>query len=328
MASEWWDPNGSSAPLHKMNPCRVGFITQQCQTHFQRQEATPGEPLKGLEILDVGCGPGLLSEVCKLLRSLVSLLFATALLGLPTHIRFVFSPPFFQSLARLGGRVHGIDAAAVSIGVARSHASHDPIFARQSGTGHEGGRLTYSNVTAESLLSTTKQYDVVCALEIVEHVTHPPSFINTIGALVKPGGLLIMSTINKTMKSYLLTILGAEYILRMVPVGTHDWNKFISPSALATLIHDSHHPALARFRNFDNQFQPHTPTLPKEATNTWTNEPSHADASSSLSSAPTLGFTVEEVSGMIFNPIANSWYLDSNDVDVNYILVAKRAEQP
>jgi 2-polyprenyl-3-methyl-5-hydroxy-6-metoxy-1,4-benzoquinol methylase len=256
--------------------------------------------------------------------------------------------------------VHGIDAAAASIAIAKSHAAKDPLL---------NGRLTYSCMTAESLLASSPQYDVVCALEIVEHVTHPPSFIHTIAALVKPGGLLFMSTINKTTKSYLLTILGAgqqqqrhikrcgasldagsaseptvaglllsaapcvrlrsEYVLHLVPVGTHDWQKFITPSTLTTLIHHACHPARTTFRTFDNPRQPHTPAMPKSADAA--HESIQADgAASSAASSPadtpphTLGFKVSDMSGMIYNPLHDSWRLDRNDTDVNYILVAAR----
>ena len=285
MADEWWSLTGSSGQLHVMNPYRVRYIAKQVQQHFQTtRRVTASEPLKGLDVLDVGCGGGLLSE----------------------------------SLARLGGNVHGIDAASQSIHVAKEHAKLDPLFA--------DGRLLYSCVTAESLLAAPKLYDVVCALEIVEHVTHPPSFINTIAALVKPGGLLIMSTINKTYKAYVLTIIGAEYVLNWIPRGTHDWNKYISPESLSSLIVSACHPSESGFRAYEDKMQPHTPTLPLEAMNQHgpAAGASPSSSSASNSSIRTLGFRMKNVSGMTYNPIFGTWKTDSGDTDVNYILTAER----
>lgn len=285
MADEWWSLTGSSAQLHVMNPYRVRYIAQQVQQHFTargQRQLTASEPLKGLDVLDVGCGGGLLSE----------------------------------SLARLGGRVHGIDAASQSIHVAREHAKLDPLLS--------DGRLVYSCVTAESLLAAPQLYDVVCALEIVEHVVHAPSFVNTIGALVKPGGLLILSTINKTYKAYLLTIVGAEYILRWIPIGTHDWHKYIAPSTLAALVHQACHPSDTGFRTYEGDMQPHTPTLPKAASGGTHDEPTSSSSSSSSSPPRTLGFRTKAVCGMTYNPVFGTWKVDSKDTDVNYILVAER----
>lgn len=281
MADEWWSLTGSSGQLHVMNPYRVKYIAQQVQHFRSTRKVTASEPLKGLDVLDVGCGGGLLSE----------------------------------SLARLGGNVHGIDAASQSIHVAKEHAKLDPLFS--------DGRLVYSCVTAESLLAAPKLYDVVCALEIVEHVTHPPSFINTIASLVKPGGLLIMSTINKTYKAYVLTIVGAEYILNWIPRGTHDWNKYISPESLSSLIVSACHPADTGFRTYDDKMQPHTPTLPLQASSQEADtSPSSSSAASSTSR--TLGFRMKNISGMVYNPIFGTWKTDSKDTDVNYILTAER----
>ena len=125
-----------------------------------------------------------------------------------------------EPLARLGAEVTGIDAAPNNIGAAKVHAAE------------MGLEIDYRHVTAERLVAEGRHYDVVVALEIVEHVADVPAFIAALVALLKPGGLLIMSTINRTAKSYALAIVGAEYVLRWLPRGTHDWKKFITPDEL------------------------------------------------------------------------------------------------
>jgi len=126
-----------------------------------------------------------------------------------------------EPLARLGAEVTGIDAALANIGAAKAHAA-------QSGLA-----ITYHNMTAEGLALEGETFDVVIALEIVEHVADVPLFMASLRQLLKPGGLLVMSTLNRTSKSFALAILGAEYVLRWLPRGTHDWSKFITPEELA-----------------------------------------------------------------------------------------------
>ena len=125
-----------------------------------------------------------------------------------------------EPMARLGAQVTGVDASEKNIGVAALHAAQT------------GLAIDYQNRTAEALVKDGKQFDIVLALEIVEHVADVSAFTAAIAALVKPGGLLFMSTINRTAKSYLFAIIGAEYVLRWVPKGTHQWKKFIRPSEL------------------------------------------------------------------------------------------------
>ncbi len=177
----WWDENGPFAPLHKMNPVRIGYIKDQILGHFDKSS------LNGISILDVGCGGGLACE----------------------------------PLSRLGADVSGLDADAQAISVASEHAST------------QGLNLTY---TQGSIEHHDQQYDVVMALEIIEHVDNPADFVQLCAARVKPGGLLIMSTINRTPQSFLKAIVGAEYILRWVPAGTHNWQKFFKPSELASMM--------------------------------------------------------------------------------------------
>jgi len=182
-SAHWWDENGAFAPLHRLNPVRLSYIKAQICNHYAR-DVNALDALKGLSVLDVGCGGGLVCE----------------------------------PLARLGGNVSGADADAQAIEVAKAHAA-------QSGL-----KVKYENKPAEQI---KKQFDVVLALEIIEHVNDPAEFVESISKLVKPGGLAIFSTLNRNPKSFLLGIVAAEHILRWVPKGTHSWQKFIKPSELS-----------------------------------------------------------------------------------------------
>lgn len=186
MAEEWWDPAGKFAPLHKLNPVRLAFIRDRLAGHFGRAPLDDA-PLRGLRILDIGCGGGLVAE----------------------------------PMARLGATVVGIDAAEENLKVARLHA-------RQSGLD-----IDYGQTAAEDVAATGTQFDAVLALEVVEHVADLRSFCAACAALVRPGGVLIAATINRTPQSYLLAIVGAEYVMRWLPRGTHQWGKFVRPSELA-----------------------------------------------------------------------------------------------
>ncbi|MEE9388229.1 MAG: bifunctional 2-polyprenyl-6-hydroxyphenol methylase/3-demethylubiquinol 3-O-methyltransferase UbiG [Paracoccaceae bacterium] len=192
MAAEWWDPNGKFKPLHMLNPCRLDYITGQIADRFGRDLSQP-LPFKGLRILDIGCGGGLLSE----------------------------------PMARLGASVLGADAAPGNIPVAQAHA-------RQSGL-----EIDYQHITAEALGATGAQFDVVLNLEVVEHVADPPGFIAACEALLIPGGVMLCSTINRTPKSFAVAIVGAEYIMRWLPHGTHEWHKFITPDELCEMLKNS-----------------------------------------------------------------------------------------
>lgn len=126
-----------------------------------------------------------------------------------------------EPMARLGAEVTGIDASEKNIQTAALHADQSALT------------IAYQSCTAEHLVANGKQYDIVLALEIVEHVTDAQAFINACAALVKPGGLLVMSTINRTAKSLLMAKIGAEYVLRLLPRGTHDWRKFVRPDEMS-----------------------------------------------------------------------------------------------
>jgi 2-polyprenyl-6-hydroxyphenyl methylase/3-demethylubiquinone-9 3-methyltransferase len=189
IAPDWWDPRGPMAPLHKLNPVRLGYIRDQAADHFGRDPKTL-DCLKGLRMLDIGCGGGVLSE----------------------------------PLARLGADMVGADPAEENIEVAQLHAE-------QSGV-----TVDYRATTAEALAEANERFDVVLAMEVVEHVTDVGLFVETCAAMVKPGGLMVAATLNRTLKSFALAIVGAEYVLRWLPRGTHQWDKFVTPQELERAI--------------------------------------------------------------------------------------------
>ncbi len=174
LASRWWDPDSEFKPLHDINPLRLEYIDRRVQ-------------LKGKEVIDIGCGGGILSE----------------------------------SMAARGANVTGIDMGETPLKIARLHLHESDLD------------VDYQQVTAENFaLKNAQRYDVVTCLEMLEHVPDPASVIKACFDLVKPGGAVFLSTINRNPKSYLFAIVGAEYILNLLPKGTHDYNKFIKPSEL------------------------------------------------------------------------------------------------
>ena len=185
MAADWWDPRGPMAPLHKLNPVRLGYIRDKATARFGR-DPKKLDCLMGLRILDIGCGAGILSE----------------------------------PLARLGAQMVGVDPSEENIAVAAAHAEES------------GLTIDYRATTAEALAEAGEIFDVVLAMEVVEHVTDVKEFIATCAAMVKPGGLMIAATLNRTLKSFAFAIVGAEYVLRWLPRGTHQWDKFVTPNEL------------------------------------------------------------------------------------------------
>ncbi|PIL25112.1 hypothetical protein GSI_13001 [Ganoderma sinense ZZ0214-1] len=183
-----------------MNPVRIEFIRQK-MSEMRREDGlddvNPTRPLDGLDVLDVGCGGGLLCE----------------------------------TLARLGGRTLGIDASSSNIAIASLHASADPGLSSPQKT---KGSLTYEHTSVEDLLAQrgSKSFDVVCSMEVIEHVDNPATFLTNCATLVKPGGHLFLSTIARTPLSYALTIFAAEQVLRLVTPGTHTHSKYINPDEL------------------------------------------------------------------------------------------------
>lgn len=188
-AADWWDTRGPMAALHKFNPVRLAYIRDQAAERFGR-DPKKLDCLKGLRMLDIGCGGGILSE----------------------------------PLARLGAAMVGADPAKENIEVARAHAE-DSVVA-----------VDYRATTAEALAEAGESFDVVLAMEVVEHVADVDLFISACASLVKPGGLMIAATLNRTLKSFALAIVGAEYVLRWVPRGTHRWDKFVTPEELESAV--------------------------------------------------------------------------------------------
>lgn len=189
MAEAWWDPKGKFRPLHKLNPTRLAFIRDRLAAHAGRDPLSE-RPLDGLDVLDVGCGGGLLAE----------------------------------PLARLGARVTGIDAAERNIKIADLHAEES------------GLEIDYRHAAAEDLARAGAAFDAVLNMEVVEHVADVEAFLAASCALVRPGGVMVLATLNRTAKAYLLGIVGAEYILGWLPRGTHEWRKFQRPSAIAAAL--------------------------------------------------------------------------------------------
>ena len=186
------------------------------------------QALKGLRILDVGCGGGLISE----------------------------------PLARMGATVTGIDASEINIAIAQTHAHRS------------GVEIDYIATTPEELATTGEVFDAVVTLEVVEHVADLDLFLDCCTRLVRNGGAMALATLNRTPKSFLFGIVGAEYVMRWLPKGTHDWQKFVRPSEVARALR----------RN---------------------------------------NLSVEDVTGLIFNPLSGEWRT-GKDVSVNYILFATK----
>ena len=184
LADEWWDVNGKFKPLHMFNPVRIEYILEEISKHFKIKHEKK-LLLENLNILDIGCGGGLISE----------------------------------PMARLGAKVTGIDASAKNIKVASLHSKKSNL------------KIKYLNSSPEKMKEKEK-FDIILNLEIVEHVDNLDLYLQSCKNLLKKDGLMFTATINRTLMSYIKAILGAEYILRWLPIGTHDWNKFIKPEEL------------------------------------------------------------------------------------------------
>tara|TARA_Y100001970_G_C13951368_1_gene708406 strand:- start:34 stop:756 length:723 start_codon:yes stop_codon:yes gene_type:complete len=187
MASEWWDPNGKFKPLHKFNPIRIKYIKENIINNFNLKNNK--KPLKKINILDIGCGGGLLSE----------------------------------PMNRLGANVTGIDASDKNIKIAKLHAKKNKL------------NINYLCSSPEKM-NVKKKYDVILNMEIIEHVEDVNFFLKSCSKLLKKNGLMFVATLNKTFKSYIFAIIGAEYVLRWLPIGTHDWEKFVKPEDLKKIL--------------------------------------------------------------------------------------------
>ena len=176
LAHRWWDKDGEFRPLHQINPIRLDWINGL-------------SPVKGLDVVDVGCGGGILAD----------------------------------AMARAGARVTGIDLSSKALKVAQLHA----LEAQTS-------NVEYLEISAEALAEQSPgHFDMVTCMEMLEHVPDPSSVVRACAALVKPGGWVFFSTLNRNPKSFLFAIVGAEYVLNLLPRGTHEYAKMIRPSELA-----------------------------------------------------------------------------------------------
>ena len=187
MANEWWDPEGKFKPLHKFNPTRIKYIKENIINNFKLKNKL--RPLSGINILDIGCGGGLLSE----------------------------------PMSRMGANVTGIDASDKNIKIAKLHSKKNKL------------KINYLCSSPEKL-KIKKKFDVILNMEIVEHVEDIDFFLKSCSKLLKKNGLMFVATINKTLKSYIFAIVGAEYVLRWLPIGTHEWEKFVKPEDLKKIL--------------------------------------------------------------------------------------------
>ena len=187
MANEWWDPEGKFKPLHKFNPIRIKYIKENIINNFKLKNKF--RPLSGINILDIGCGGGLLSE----------------------------------PMSRMGANVTGIDASDKNIKIAKLHSKKNKL------------KINYLCSSPENL-KIKKKFDVILNMEIVEHVEDIDFFLKSCSKLLKKNGLMFVATINKTLKSYIFAIVGAEYVLRWLPIGTHEWEKFVKPEDLKKIL--------------------------------------------------------------------------------------------
>ena len=187
IADEWWNVEGKFKPLHKFNPLRIKYIKEKVMHHFNINSKS--KPLKNIELLDIGCGGGLLSE----------------------------------PMCRLGAKVTGIDASQKNIYVASYHSKKNKL------------KINYLCSSPENI-KLKKKFDVILNMEIVEHVEDIDFFLKSCSKLLKKNGLMFVATINKTLKSYIFAIVGAEYVLRWLPIGTHEWEKFVKPEDLKKIL--------------------------------------------------------------------------------------------
>jgi 2-polyprenyl-6-hydroxyphenyl methylase/3-demethylubiquinone-9 3-methyltransferase len=188
MAAQWWDPQGSSAMLHRLNPVRLAYVRGAIDRH-SGCDPRALRPLSGRRALDVGCGAGLLTE----------------------------------PLARMGADATGIDAAAENIVAARLHAEQQGLAIDYRAGGIEG-------------LAAGETFDLVCSMEVIEHVADRAAFVRGLAGALAEGGVLLMSTPNRTALSKLALITVGEDLGRMIPKGTHDWDRFLTPEELTALL--------------------------------------------------------------------------------------------
>lgn len=192
LAETWWDPEGPFKTLHLFNPVRLSYIREKIIQHFSLDKDS-FSPFSSLNILDIGCGGGLVSE----------------------------------PMARLGAKMTSIDAVEKNVKIAQAHAKD------------MGLKIDYNYGSLELFEGKKDLFDVILCLEVVEHVSDLASFLKDCAKLLKPNGLIFCATINRTAKSMFFAKIGAEYILRWLPIGTHQWSKFVKPSELVGYLRDN-----------------------------------------------------------------------------------------
>jgi 2-polyprenyl-6-hydroxyphenyl methylase/3-demethylubiquinone-9 3-methyltransferase len=185
LADEWWKPDGAFKTVHAFNRVRVAHLSGRLPVLLQRDPNTV-RPLAGLNIIDVGCGAGLVTE----------------------------------PISNLGAAMLGIDAAERNVQVAERHARAT------------AASVQYRHALPEEIAEEGRTFDAVLSLEVVEHVADLPNFLKALARLVAPGGVLVIGTLNRTVRSFVKAIIGAEYVLGWLPRGTHDWRKFVTPEEL------------------------------------------------------------------------------------------------
>ncbi|CAG8467225.1 13944_t:CDS:2 [Cetraspora pellucida] len=282
LAKEWWSPNGPVKLLHSMNPLRISYIRKQLSKHNHKGELYKGQE-NGYETAP-SCDEQIPFKDLRILD-----------IGCGGG-----------SLVRLGASVVGADASPENIQIARLHARKDPRLYSGPGT------LEYECITAEKLLENGESFDVVCAMEIIEHVNHPAKFLKACTELVKPGGHLFLSTISRTPLSYILTILLAERIFGIVPNGTHDFKNYLRPDELQEIIE-------------------HVPNNNSNGDLNSETVENHEGGSRSIQERePGKWGHVIDITGIGINPITGKWFEFNHwvprriQLDVNYLLTAKR----
>lgn len=214
LAEDWWDEAGPFRPLHKIGPARLTYLRDRLCAHFAEDPVSedpvsedPGS-LAADRPQDQDAGLARDPKVPPCLEGL-------RVLDIGCGGGLVAEP-----LTRLGASVTGIDPGAETIAAAKAHAQG------------AGLKIAYEATTAEALVDQGRTFDAVLLLEVVEHVPDVPAFLKRLSPLVRPGGIMLLSTLNRTLKAYALAIVGAEYVLRWVPAGTHQWERFVRPEEL------------------------------------------------------------------------------------------------
>jgi len=246
LATQWWDPNGPMRPLHRMNPARISWIAGCIERHFPA-------PL-GLRVLDVGCGAGLAAEAMA--RRGFNVLGIDAAEGMIAAARTHAEAAGFLGVMEGEGlgaiqsaRPYdkAADAPRLMTGEGPSTALYHPgeesrgsreppVVAGAGFARDEAGTLAYRVATVDDLQNEGLRFPIILALEVIEHVPDQPAFVHALAALLEPGGLLVLSTLNRTGRAFIAAKIGAEYLLHWLPVGTHDWRKFVTPAELGTML--------------------------------------------------------------------------------------------